>query len=342
MKRTIDNVTVIIPAHNRPERLRRLLDYYAGTGIRIIVPDSSNDRYTGPTDEATTIYIHRPKLHFLLKINEILPMIETPYVLYCADDDFAVPEAIAQITDFLDHNPDYSIAQGHYLTFVPTEKKITFRPRYIRRFDSRITSETSPARLKEKTEGIYAPLLYGVARTDAFRTIYSYCFDNNGKLRFKNLFLAEEFFNNAMLIMGKYATLPCFFSARELIPGSATSTTVPIPVMKSTPEYRPEYEGYLTALTLLLADRSDLTESEARAAITALESTPPDKSSVLFKRRVNAWLDRYAVLAPLAALSRWRYNQKGLKAVRGMESYPCTFTTPERQAIEDAIHKSGA
>lgn len=34
----LENVTVIIPAHNRPERLQRLLDYYRGTGLRVIVP----------------------------------------------------------------------------------------------------------------------------------------------------------------------------------------------------------------------------------------------------------------------------------------------------------------
>ena len=335
-----DNVTVIIPAHNRPERLKRLLSYYAGTGIRIIVPDSSDAAYTGVIDEATTIYIHRPRLHFLLKIKKILPMITTPYVLYCADDDFAVPQAIDEITAFLDSNPDYSIAQGHYLTFIPTERKITFYPRYIRRFDSRITSDTPAGRLREKTKGIYAPLLYGVARTDSFRIIYSYCFDSDGKLRFENLFLAEEFFNNAMLIMGKYATLPCFFSAPELIPGSATSFTTPIPVLKSTPKYRPQYDGYLTALASLLADRGAIPQSEALDIVTELDNTPPDKASVLFKRRVNAFLGRHRVLSPLSKLSAWRYNQKGLKAVKGMKSYPCTFETPERRAIEDAVRQS--
>ena len=39
---TLQNVTVIIPAHNRPERLRRLLDYYSRTDIKVLVPDSSN------------------------------------------------------------------------------------------------------------------------------------------------------------------------------------------------------------------------------------------------------------------------------------------------------------
>lgn len=331
------NTTVIIPAHNRPQRLQRLLDYYAGSGIRIIVPDSSTEKFTGHYDPDTTTYLHRPGLHFLLKIKEILPMISTPYVLYCADDDFAVPEAIEQITDFLDHNPGYSIAQGHYLTFIPTPKKITFLPRYIRNFDSRVTSDDPAVRLEEKRHGVYAPLLYGVARTDAFRTIYSYCFNDDGKLRFENLFLAEEFFNNAMLIMGKYATLPCFFSAREQIPGSATSFTTPISVIKSSPEQRWQYDGYLTALASLLADRSPMPFTEALALIARLEDTPADTAPITFKRRVVYFLGRHRILAPLERLSVWRYNRKGLKAVRGMESYPCTFSTPQRLAIEQAV-----
>ena len=333
----IDNVTVIIPAHNRPERLKRLLGNYAGTGIRILVPDSSDSRYEGPVDLSTTIYLHRPRLHFLHKIKEILPMISTPYVLYCADDDFAVPEAIEEVAGFLDENPDYSVAQGHYLTFIPGKNRITFRPRYIRNFDSRIVSDTAHERLKEKIGGIYAPLLYGVARTDAFRTIYSYCFDNDGELRFENLFLAEAFFNNAMLIMGKYATLPCFFSARERIPGSATSFTTPVSEIKASRQY----EGYLTALALLLADKSGMDRTEALDFIRRLEDTPDDKASVLFKRKVNAFLGRHAILSPLAKLSVWRYNQKGLQAVKGMKSYPCTSSTPEREAIEKAVSATG-
>ena len=110
---TLQNVTVIIPAHNRPERLRRLLDYYSRTDIKILVPDSSDHPFADAEKYPDITYLHRPKLHFLLKLKEVLPMISTPYVLYCADDDFAVPSGIAQMTTFLDEHPDYSTAQGH-------------------------------------------------------------------------------------------------------------------------------------------------------------------------------------------------------------------------------------
>lgn len=332
----LDNVTVIIPAHNRPERLRRLLEYYAGTGIHILIPDSSDEAYTGPIDEATTVYLHRPRLHFLLKIREVLPMIQTPYVLYCADDDFTVPEAIAEMASFLDANPDYSVAQGHYLTFTPDRGKIQYLPRYIRNFDSRIDADSAVERLHSQC-GIYASLLYAVVRTDSFRRIYSHCFDAGGELRFRNLFLAEEFFQHAMLIEGKYATLPCFYSARERIKGSATSTTVPSSVIKTQPEHAAEFQGYITALSTLLSARTDMSEADAEAEIRRVVAAAPDRKSVLFKRRVNALLSRSVLLRPLELLSEWRYGQKGLRAVRGMASYPCTIATPARQRIEQLV-----
>ena len=74
---TLQNVTVIIPAHNRPERLRRLLDYYSRTDIKILVPDSSDHPFADAEKYPDITYLHRPKLHFLLKLKEVLPMIST-------------------------------------------------------------------------------------------------------------------------------------------------------------------------------------------------------------------------------------------------------------------------
>lgn len=151
---TLQNVTVIIPAHNRPERLRRLLDYYSRTDIKVLVPDSSDHPFADAEKYPDITYLHRPKLHFLLKLKEVLPMISTPYVLYCADDDFAVPSGIAQMTAFLDEHPDYSTAQGHYLTFTPHKGKISFYPRYIRYFDKQITGDTPRERLCTREEHV--------------------------------------------------------------------------------------------------------------------------------------------------------------------------------------------
>lgn len=337
----LSRLTIIIPAHNRPERLRRLLDYYAGTGARLLVPDSSDEPYNGPVDTATTVYIHRPRMQFMLKLREVLPMISTPYVVYCADDDFAVPEGLRAVMDFLDANPSFVIAQGHYLTFTPRpDGRITFLPRYIRNFESRVDAPGAQERLASRS-GIYASPLYSVARTCDFRHIYSRCFDpHDGTPRFLNLFLAEEYYMHAMLIRGGYATVPCFYSARERIPGSATSTTVPVSVIKTAPEHRAQYDGYITALATLLSEATGTTMDEARATMRRMCDIAPDKPSVMFKRRVNALLASHPLLRPLERLSEWRYARKGLRAVRGLPSYPCTFSTPEKEKIIAAVRST--
>lgn len=334
----LKNVTVIIPAHNRPERLRRLLGYYSGCGLRILVPDSSDQCYNGDVSSPDVTYIHRPGLHFLLKIKEILPLISTDYVLYCADDDFIVPSAIASMVEFLDDNPDYSIAQGHYLTFTPKERGVEFYPRYIRYFDSRIVADDPPGRLlQDKCK--YASLLYGVARTEQFRSIYGYCFGKDGELRFRNLFLAEEFFNHAMLIHGKYATIPCFYSARERIKGSATETVVPISEIRSSDEYRWEYDGFIDALSLMLSDKTGMEYDESNRFMRKVCASPKDSADVSFKRKIVVFMMRHRWLRRVSDILDWRYNQKGLKAVRGMTSYPCGFSTPEKEAIIKVIEQ---
>ena len=336
---TLQNVTVIIPAHNRPKRLRRLLDYYSRTDIKILVPDSSDHPFADAEKYPDITYLHRPKLHFLLKLKEVLPMISTPYVLYCADDDFAVPSGIAQMTAFLDEHPDYSTAQGHYLTFTPRKGKISFYPRYIRYFDKQVTGETPRERLLQE-KNMYASLLYSVIRTQAFQRMYAACFNPDGSLRFRNLFLAEEFFNHAALIFGKYATLPYFYSARERIRGSATETTVPVSVIKTSHKYREEYQGFLLALSELLAAREGDTLEDAFSFICSISDMPKDTAEISGKRKIMEFTHKHPLLRWVNRLADWRYTQKGLKAVQGMQSYPCTFSTPEKEEIIKAIEQS--
>ena len=332
----LENVTIIIPAHNRPERLARLLEYYSTTGAQILVPDSSNEPYTGQIDNPNVIYRHFPRTHFFLKLREVMSLIDRDYVLWCADDDFAVPEGIEACTQFLDANPDFRCAQGHYLTFTPRRNDIQFTPRYIRNHDNRITDSAPVSRLLAQ-KGMYASMLYGVTRADIFRRIYANVFNPDGSMRFTNLFLAEEYFNHAMLICGRYATLPVFFSARERIAGSATETTIPSSVIKNSPEYRPEYDGFIQALTILLTQNSTLSAEEAEATMRRISNAPADNPSIMFKRKVNALLNSSPLLRWAARISEWRYHRKGLRAVRNLPSYPCTAPAPARPRSDSRI-----
>lgn len=334
----LTNVTVIIPAHNRPDRLRRLLDYYSRTGIEILVPDSSIHPFADIANYPQVTYLHQPNMHFLRKVNEVLPLITTPYVFYCADDDFTVPAAVQQLTDFLDAHPDFHTAQGHYLTFEPQPTKIEFTPRYIRNFDKKIAAESSTERLAEY-KNIYASALYGVIRTETFKRMYTACFTPEGELRFNNLFLAEEYFNLFSLIHGNYATLPVFYSARERIPGSATHTTVPFSVVATAPQYKQEYDGFVDTLAEELALCDNMPLTEARKILLQTIEMPKTNANISFKRKVLGYVGKHRATQWISELLVQRYKQKGLKAVKGMPSYPCTFMTQDKQDILDCILK---
>lgn len=70
------NVTVLIPAHNRPEKLRRLLNYYSRSDVKVIVSDSSTDRFPFAGDFPNVEYRYYPNALFFDKINKVLSLID--------------------------------------------------------------------------------------------------------------------------------------------------------------------------------------------------------------------------------------------------------------------------
>ena len=119
-----------------------------------------------------------------------------------AEDDFTTPEGISQCIQFLESHPDYTSAQGHYLTFESNRNNVKFTPRYIRNLNSQITGETARERLLSKGS-LYGSLLYAVVRTEAFKKTYEVCFDPADKILFNNLFLLKP-----CLI------IPCFYTRK--------------------------------------------------------------------------------------------------------------------------------
>jgi glycosyltransferase domain-containing protein len=313
------------------------LDYYCRTNIKIIVSDSSDNSFLHVNDYPHITYLYCPRAFFLQKIYETLPFIQTPYVFYCADDDFIVPQAAEQIVSFLETHLDYCTAQGHYLTFEQNKKGIEFSPRYIRYFGKKIVSETGVGRL-EQYENMYASNLYSVIRTETFKEMYTACRTENGQLRFNNLFLAEEYFNLFSLIQGNYVTIPVFYAAREFIPGSATNTTIPFSTVATTPEYYWEYSGFINTLTEKLVKKDGLSTEQAKKIILHTIQKPKVNINISFKRKILEYLGKYSYTRYLNHLLRKRYKQKGLKAVKGMASYPCNRFTPEIQDIIECIN----
>lgn len=107
--------TVLIPTHNRHAYLERCVDWFLSGGYPVVVADSSLAPWQGPlASDPRVSYLHFPGgfEQYMPKIVAGLSQVVTPYVAFCADDDFILHSGLKFATDFLELNSDYSFCQG--------------------------------------------------------------------------------------------------------------------------------------------------------------------------------------------------------------------------------------
>lgn len=326
------NATVVIPAHNRPERLSRLLHYYSNSTIKIIVADSSKEIFSESKKYPDITYIHEPNEHFLKKYIKYYLIYKQNMFSFALKMILLFRKPIHKATQYLDEHDDYCSAQGHFLTFEVRKEAIEFTPRYIRNFNKHMKASTATERFIE-FRNPYASLLYSVIRSDIFKEMYISCFDKQDQLLFTNLFAAEVYFNYYVLIAGKHATLPYFYAARERIEGSATTTTIPFTDIMTKSKYRNERESLLRILANKLSSHDNITETEAYEIILEQLKEPEANKVISWKRKITLLTEKHKLLKPLNKLLIDRYKQKGLKKVKSLNSYPCTFSSKEKDEI---------
>lgn len=119
-KSTAD-ITCLVPTHNRPQFLRRLLHFYQQfpPGFAFFIADSShaaavaeNFAAIDQARESLDITYQHFNVDLINKCTRALEQIRTPYVVFCADDDFLFPAAVERCVRFLETQPGYSVAQG--------------------------------------------------------------------------------------------------------------------------------------------------------------------------------------------------------------------------------------
>lgn len=219
-----NNLTMIIPTHNRHNYLERILEFYKDYNIFIKIYDSSENIFESEylTNELIE-YIHCPTLTVREKFTEIVKTINTDYILYCADDDFIFPNAIDKCIEFLDKNDDYVCAQGKLFTFINYQETQIIDYHY-RNFNSLIYEDYTNnddllIRLKNLSNP-YRHTIYAVHRTKNLQEIY----ENINKFNIKEAYLIE--FTQAILtlISGKVKELNIIYHLREFIKNSGGST----------------------------------------------------------------------------------------------------------------------
>lgn len=299
-------VDVLIPTHNRPEFLKRVLEYYLKNGnyFNFIITDSSNrtnkiknKKIVSEFKNLKILYKNNlsEKLVQSIKFAETIKLVKSKYCVFCGDDDFIVPAAIVQSVKFLEKNTDYVSAHGEYIGFhyfrrFPQKFRLWWKIRYQ---PHDIDEDSALKRLEFHLKN-YVHVIWSVKRT----VIAKRCYKEFLASHYDSKVLAvmgELSPDSLTVIYGKVKNLKILYGARQLF-GSVISYFPTLFDAKKTSLYQVEYAKYERSL---LKNFSYSLSSEEikriRDSFNVYNSFSKQEHNI---NQINLFLSRLPVLFP--------------------------------------------
>lgn len=248
-------ITVVIPTHNRAHYLARLLRYYSNMRFpyALIVADSSgaseydlNRGIVKSVQDRLNVnhYRYDSNINLYVKIAKALDRADTKYAVFCADDDFIIPRAIAEGISFLEDHDDYSEVHGHAVMW-----EALSAPRgdfhhglrsytYLQR--PTIDNDDPVSRL-ERYYSLGITSYYSIhRRLNIMRNMLSA--DDGANLRYPGF--GELLLDGLSLLQGKSKFLDILYMVRQLTPDRESRKVISWPELLLSDRFKQEYERY--------------------------------------------------------------------------------------------------
>ena len=214
--------TLVIPTFNRPELLKKIIQYYRdrASWIDVLVLDSSRTEIASQNAAALSRFgagvshvVFAQDVAVVSKLCDGLALVRTPTVSFCADDDLVFPQGLSEAIAFLQDHHDFVCAHGLYLNFRPAGRDLFLASEYS---SPSIDAAHSGARVFQLCQR-YESLFYAVFRTPGAQDVFA-ALTANSTLHFQELFQSV-----AAVIQGKAKRLPVIYGARRSGPPAETA-----------------------------------------------------------------------------------------------------------------------
>jgi len=259
----LDDLTLIIPTHERHSYLKRVLDYYSRFNLSIYIVDSSTLPYSIDGLKSNMKYVHVPGISYTSKMEQAFNQVNSTFSVLCADDDFIVPASMGKCRDFLISEPEYVSVQGYYNSFYQEGTNIKYYPNYTHSINLDINSGLPSGRLNQLF-GSYMHLIYSVHLTRVFREF----FQQLHQITIKNPIQIEVLHSCYNVISGKHKVLPCFYGFRQRLPHSDGATHQSFSdILSNQPSGGSELERLQQIISRWLTAEEELTPEEANKVI---------------------------------------------------------------------------
>lgn len=156
--------TLVVLTQDRPDFLRRTLQYYRAYAGAVLVIDTSAQPSAAAFDNVD--YRHLPHLaqaSLRERLAHAVEQVSTPYLTLADDDDFLIDDALADCVDFLQAHADYGFCHGYSLSYRATGDQVDYFRR-DKKVQEDFSADNPEDRLRQAMAAFISPL-HAVTRT---------------------------------------------------------------------------------------------------------------------------------------------------------------------------------
>ena len=132
----LSDLTIVIPTYNRPLELKRSIEYWKNTPVKLIVVDGSETPNIWCARNHNIAYHHRyskntdPMLGLGSRLVFGSSLSKTKYSAVCGDDDFLTVTGLIQALKILNLRSEINAVSGHTLTYARIGRKLSWYYKY--------------------------------------------------------------------------------------------------------------------------------------------------------------------------------------------------------------------
>ena len=166
---SLADLTLVIPAYNRPAYLERQIDFWSATDVQLCILDGSKESAPQSLIDrmGPNVYYRHLPIGFNERLVMACDLVQTKYVALLGDDELYAPHGLQDCITQLDEDMRLIACVGRTLFFFERDGAIYGHQAYEKSADLEHTFGNSIERLRESlidiTKGPY--LLYGIFRT---------------------------------------------------------------------------------------------------------------------------------------------------------------------------------
>ena len=264
----LSDLTLVIPAYNRPAYLQRQIDYWAGSGVQLCILDGSKNSADSDlvARMGTDVHYEYMPIGFNERLVHASNIVKTKYVALLGDDELYVKQGLRDCLDLLDTDQRLIGCVGRSLFFFHREGEIYGHQVYGKSQDVPEMHDDDLRRLRNsfpQGDPSGAPyLLYGVFRKEHWCTMFGSAYSRH--------YSSGYVYELALLIIGaclgptKMVDSLVWLRSGEnpAMSSAAVNRKIGMGEWGTSPEFAPEYEDFMQRITGVLT----------RCGVTPLEN----------------------------------------------------------------------